>query len=187
MTRKGSLSRISRLESRISQTFSIGVLGLVSGVTDSLVKRMRFRANHVAAHRNFRKTPAASPFLYRRDELPTDSAAAVPLPDNQSADFATAARFENLLFRRVGPTDDFARFRDENDVVFALQDSVQPGRDLFRLNRITERAAEFRHGGGIVGRGSSDVHLAHRGSNKVHDTDWRRCRHFELLCRGALP
>lgn len=80
------------------------------------------------------------------DETATDAATSLAFGDHQTPDLADATDFQDFLLGGVNPSNDCCRFRNEEDVVFALPQPFEPFGHDTRFDRITEHCAQFRHG-----------------------------------------
>ena len=149
------------------------MLRFVAFETDAFVERMRFRTDDVATDRNLFQSAAARPFLDRFDQTAADSFPAFASPDDEPTDFAVSSDFQKFVVRGVNPARDFGCFRDEHNVIFSLEKTLQPFLHHAGFHGITELRAQSRDRRRVLSRCFADVQC-------THETN------FELLCRGIL-
>lgn len=108
-------------------------------VSLSLIEPVRVFTQDVAAHADDVVAPAARPALTSRDELRSEAGPPVAVGNDQPADLGRRLTLNPLASEHVDPADDGAvHFRDESPHVVAIQDRLEPSRNLYRRRRVAE-------------------------------------------------
>src|SRR3954469_1461968 len=124
---------------------------------------MRFRADNIAADRNFIMPAPAGPFLSRVGQLPANPAPSLAVGDNQTANLCELAHGQDFTFSTLEPSNDpTGNFGHEDCMRLQVEHANKPCCHLFTAHRITEGAIQFRHAHSIADGRSPYIYAAHR-------------------------
>jgi len=117
------------------------MLRFISGETDPLIERVRFRTDHVAPHGQAAEAARAGPFFHGFDELAADAVISRVLRDDETLNLADFADGEDFLFAALDPSNDRAGdLGDEDNVRFPREDAVQSFGHDFGAEWVPERS-----------------------------------------------
>jgi hypothetical protein len=129
-----------RLQRR--ELLEVNVLSLRSRVSQPLVKWMRLCTHDVAAYNHLPQSTGLRPALDRTNKKPPYAFAPRSLIDDQAHNLDLWRGNEKIAFFRGDPAEEmpfaFTGGGHSNEMVWAAEKQLDPGRDFLRLGGITE-------------------------------------------------